>query len=338
MDSLFEGRFVHLQRYFKGLTLDDLPALSPEDLVDAADSQDKLLMRVFAKHLGSRLGQLDPFVPPTMPFAQPKKKETTRKTLELANGQVLSHAFKSLRVVGKTPMDEVATKFEQQMKEVEIVDLSANNLLDDDLPIVVALVERCPRIQEIDLSNNRFHGYSKDTQPIVDKAIQALLSRSPPTSVNISGNPLATIDRKDLFASFSSTELSRLIWIPEPWLKGSGWNNMIPKEELQEIVRRTHEVLFYLSGCLKLSNIKYLSCLAAMPWWATFYNAIPTTSLKASIQHCQLSLTVTLNQRGRRVHVCVSHVRCLVPQAGKAGNRPVFFFIGWSTCILAESV
>jgi hypothetical protein len=229
-------KFAALQQYFQNIDFDDLKNVSEENLLGAVPQEHKLLMRVFINQ------KLLPYLNIADPYASklpPKEALPGKKILDLKE-RVLSHLYPKLRLVGKFPITMIQEECKESLKNLDVLDLSCNHLNDVDLPIIAELVQKYhPKV--VDLSLNTFWGYQIHSQYLVDKALKSLLSSA--KYVNIVGNPLATVDRKDLFQSLTEDQLSRLIWIPKCWVEGGSWKNMI-RPESHELVRSTHEQYF----------------------------------------------------------------------------------------------
>lgn len=63
---------------------------------------------------------------------------------------------------------------------------------------------------------------------------------------DITGNALATYDRKDLFESLNENELKILIWINQVHLNTRSWTKLIPNESFHEIVLDAHLKYYFM--------------------------------------------------------------------------------------------
>ena len=130
---------------------------------------------------------------------------------------------------------------------IRSIDLSHNNLFDEDLPLISGLLELFPNCNVVDLTRNNIYGRPSISgiEWGVDKVIIQLLEKK--ITVILTYNPMGTIDRKDFFKVIeneSPSLLEHLIWIPEGWLGASGWRSLVTKETAQEIVLKTHEAFY----------------------------------------------------------------------------------------------
>ena len=112
-----------------------------------------------------------------------------------------------------------------------------NNLMDADLYLVEELVEFFPDII-LDLSMNRIHGYNLISRKQFDIAFMAILSRV--KYLVIAGNPVASVDRVDLFGKFTKNDFEKLIWIPHPWVRAGQWKTMADPK-YWDLIEKTHE-------------------------------------------------------------------------------------------------
>jgi hypothetical protein len=61
---------------------------------------------------------------------------------------------------------------------------------------------------------------------MVDENLLATLAFPFVQYVNVTGNPLASVDREDLWEKLDSKQqLSKLIWIPWGWLPAGNWKS-----------------------------------------------------------------------------------------------------------------
>eukprot|EP01125_Pyxidicula_operculata_P010492 TRINITY_DN3451_c0_g1_i2.p1 TRINITY_DN3451_c0_g1~~TRINITY_DN3451_c0_g1_i2.p1 ORF type:complete len:116 (-),score=13.34 TRINITY_DN3451_c0_g1_i2:68-415(-) len=107
-------------------------------------------------------------------------------------------------------------------------------------------VDKLPRCEILDLTNNSIYGKSLDTKNEVDGALIKLLQKL--RYVIIHDNPIASIERSDLYWKISRVDdqlLGKLIWIPEKWVKSSSWKRLVnPKDT--ELIEKTHSEFFLL--------------------------------------------------------------------------------------------
>jgi hypothetical protein len=56
--------------------------------------------------------------------------------------------------------------------------------------------------------------------------------------VDISHNPIASVERQDFFEKLTEEQLKKLIFLPKQWVKTGAWKVLLTK--FQDIVRETH--------------------------------------------------------------------------------------------------
>lgn len=119
------------------------------------------------------------------------------------------------------------------------IDMSNCQLLDEDMIYIADTVHLFDNCFEINLSGNRFHGLKDNT---VDYHLFRILRQASIRHVIITHNPIASIDRKDLFTKMSENDLRKLIWIPKQMLQGYGWKNVLPdyNNSLFKLVEEAH--------------------------------------------------------------------------------------------------
>lgn len=128
--------------------------------------------------------------------------------------------------------------------------MSSNQLLDSDFTKIADFVKLFPACEVVDLSFNRFYG--KDSSGLVskdvDEALVKILSLETVKFVCVIGNPMASVDRRDLFDRLQRSNVDlflKLIWVPSEWLKSGNWASMVgPDANLQEKIRAAHRAFF----------------------------------------------------------------------------------------------
>ena len=232
-----DEKFNKLTPYFEGVVISDLSILSSDDLIEMAAPHDKPLMKIFCVKFLKDHFEVKPTIyeKPNSPLA--KKEESTVIT-EDGNyrGRLISSAYggvaKNLNKL--TVADLKGVKLSKDKK----LDLSHNNLLDVDLVNLEEIIFTCkPRV--LDLSMNRIHGYELLSRPQFDRAFWNILSYVQNYFV-IVGNPLASVDRLDLFSTFKEEHFKKLIWIPQSWIKGESWHAMVDKS-FWDIIKDAHD-------------------------------------------------------------------------------------------------
>jgi len=235
-----------LGNYFQNLTVGDLSLFYAEDLEQMAAPGDKPLMRVCVDDvLGPYLKQTNPFEAKKqlIPVWPQPKASIDPKTLNLT-GLVMPLAFASAAPsFAKKTVKEYYTS-EKEGVFYDVVNFSGNHLLDDDLPEIAKAISKWnPKI--VNLSNNRFHGYDMRYRKEVDKALQDILAVSSVKYVDITANPLASVDRKDLFNLLNKEQLKKLIWIPKNWINGGNWKVMIDNKSFHPEIEKTHKEYYF---------------------------------------------------------------------------------------------
>jgi hypothetical protein len=121
---------------------------------------------------------------------------------------------------------------------IRAVSFSNTNLFDVDFPAVVQLVLGW-KSSVVSLSNTRIHGYDSASRSVVDSSISTLIEKV--DTLDVSGTPFATVDRRDFFSALPNTSLQKLIWIPKNWVPNKGWSALVDdKTEKVKIVAETH--------------------------------------------------------------------------------------------------
>jgi hypothetical protein len=158
---------------------------------------------------------------------------------------ILSSAYE--KVARSSPTPGISKSFNELMKMKDAItslNLSCNNLLDVDLPIIANFVTQCPNCSIVDVSLNRFYGNDEKRRLIVDEARGTLLRQPAIKVVDICFNPVASVDRADLFHRLSREALAKLIWVPKIWLSAGRWKDMLPEANV-ELVEETHNKFYY---------------------------------------------------------------------------------------------
>jgi hypothetical protein len=241
--KLDSGKYKVLAIYFPSLYLEDLATLKEDDLLEIIKPTEKLLMRNLIKlHLFKHLEQPNPFhsmhlIPP-IPLEKSRKKITKENvnSLELKK-RVCSKQFKGLTTYIAT--DELADVLDKNIfGSILYVDLSSNNLFDIDLPEIAKFVALLPNCKLLDISFNRFEGIRATCEEL-ETSIIAILNLKNMQFLDICGNSIASIEKKDFFYNLSPEHLEKLIWIPKNWLQGDGWKMVVP-EEVWRLVQKVH--------------------------------------------------------------------------------------------------
>lgn len=119
-------------------------------------------------------------------------------------------------------------------------------LTNFDLKAVTELIKLLPSCRRVDLESNFFGEPDVKVKGVEVVSLMKQLLRLPQLKfLNITYNPLASIDLPEFFFSLDSQDLARLIWIPEYCLNDSAWLFLIPDPVNQEIVRQAHLSFFH---------------------------------------------------------------------------------------------
>jgi hypothetical protein len=223
------GPYRVLEDKFPEITLGDIAAtkLSEDAFVDLVeDKKDRMLMRMFFREKVKPLLQADPFQRAEGKFADPT-------LLDLSRSKVISKRFaRFTHLTDEIPTAELAARFKgKDLAYVQRIDLSSNDLLDEDMPIIVDFIKSAlPNCANVDLSNNRFHGYDPTLQAALYKSLTELLRQEKIQFVDICGNALASVDGAPFFKRLSESPklFSKLIWIPMLWVEAGRWKSVVP--------------------------------------------------------------------------------------------------------------
>eukprot|EP00730_Choanoeca_flexa_P009868 TRINITY_DN14255_c0_g1_i1.p1 TRINITY_DN14255_c0_g1~~TRINITY_DN14255_c0_g1_i1.p1 ORF type:complete len:242 (+),score=56.29 TRINITY_DN14255_c0_g1_i1:95-820(+) len=131
----------------------------------------------------------------------------------------------------------IPTLEQQQLTNVEVLDLSSNNLLNDDLQeahqLCAATAERSKSFI-VNLSGNRFTPQSVPS--LYD------ITRLPAISF-VFVPEIGTVDAKDQLASMKLDGFSKLIFIFKHHLAAGYWRAIVP-EAAEEACRKAHEAFY----------------------------------------------------------------------------------------------
>jgi len=241
LENLEASKFKDLQGVWNYITLDDLRFLGHDDLlslVPADNPKKRVLAQLFLKKYLNAFQQSDPF----SSFQEAKEHDAK---LALAagkfvfSGRVISSRFASV-ARDRIPMSNLDALNIQNLDKVLVLDFSECELWDCDMQYVFRLASKCTACTHVNLSDNRFY------QSALDDALRSLLNLSSILYVDITINPLASVDRIDFFKTLDSSQLRKLIFIPAAWLQGEGWRVMIREQvsadsTLVQAVMTTHQ-------------------------------------------------------------------------------------------------
>jgi len=231
-------------KYFKNISFTDLTKqFTKRNLLDFADGCDKFLMQVFANTIEMFLIPMTPdpfesydsFVPQVVPWLKGDVLKLSGRLHSIRFEGKLSARI-SVKDIKEKLMDEKI-----DLTSVKKLSCSANSLFDEDVPFITELAIDMQKCEVVDLSLNRLRGVG-ELQPILDRAILALLNCKHIKLVNITGNALASVDRKDFFEKLSKELelLRKLIFIPRQWINHGRWEDLVFGVEAKEVVYSVH--------------------------------------------------------------------------------------------------
>eukprot|EP00730_Choanoeca_flexa_P019297 TRINITY_DN9421_c0_g1_i1.p1 TRINITY_DN9421_c0_g1~~TRINITY_DN9421_c0_g1_i1.p1 ORF type:complete len:252 (+),score=34.11 TRINITY_DN9421_c0_g1_i1:148-903(+) len=229
--------------YFNDIPRDILNEMTNEELMHIVDKEDRVWMMLFLKNGGFK----------TMADDSDVMNEATGQILRLTSS-VVSDRFKQydpnscLSNILQLRLGSEASK-----KQLAVLDLRDNNLLDQDLLTLEGFLTSCelPNFRYLLLAFNRF-----DPTPEAGQAVLKLLRHFPALTVLLAGNPLATISGCSvLFNDLTIDEACRLIFALESHIvafRSQSWrvlfqeNHKISADQLDR-VQQAHAD-FYVSS------------------------------------------------------------------------------------------
>jgi len=233
-DALKNTKFTSLQKYFAEIELDDLGDFSEDELVQLAEPKDRVRMKIFIKqYLTPFLARDNPYKLHDIPTPSAKSSNPSSPRVGDFQGRLISAEFAKAFTDTERISVEDLKKYLSDTNNLQRLDLSRNNLLDSDLPIIARCIPAS--CAEIDLSYNRF-GVSNPE--MATKAIIDILGHTNLKFLDITVNPIASVDHREFFMKLEN-QFERLIFIPKQWIAGKSWFIMVPGD-WQELVRRTH--------------------------------------------------------------------------------------------------
>jgi len=247
-EQLNNDKWATLRDVFDGFTDDDIAKFTAEELIDLAEPRLKIRLALFIKsHLGALLSKRQVLEKTeNSSVATPDVKARFGSNGTTVVVEVISTRFKN---VSDSPtsdcLDSWARSLSQKERDsVKILDLSRNSLLDDDVPFVLPITSQFQNLILLDLSVNRIAGKSGVD---IDSALIAILTdKAKRWQLNLSSNPIATIERKDFFAALESRQdwdvaFSRLIWIPEGYVQAANWKILLSSNDVKDLIFKTHD-------------------------------------------------------------------------------------------------
>lgn len=135
------------------------------------------------------------------------------------------------------------------LQNVRFIDLSHCRLTGYDMPDVYKIVDIIAGAHSlelvVDLSFNFLHGVDSRERAPLDSRIWRLLKSGRIKTLNIAGNPMASVDREmDFFAQLEAPHFQKLIFIQEKHLDGGKWKILVKQRNLHSTVLQVH-LLYY---------------------------------------------------------------------------------------------
>lgn len=227
--------FACLAEYFGAFKVSDILSLSDDELADAARPEHKIAMRLFCRRILQPLREAGPD-----PYRDrsTRPREPLQGSMLVLRGRVVTASLKSLRP-NLLALDSLTAEWrvmdEAKRRQVRWIDVSENFLVDSDLPLLAVFISLFPQREVVDASSSRFYGKDSAGKPLdgFEGAIEMILDCPTMGFLDITSNPLASVDRKDLFVKWAHEKpnlLLKLIWIPKVWLKGGAWKVLVPSD------------------------------------------------------------------------------------------------------------
>ena len=232
-DLLKDRKWDLIRDQFDGWTLSDIRKFPEYELLELVEPPLRLRTALFIRtYLAPYLRDAEDPLSSQIEALPPA--EVVSNCLNLRS-KVRSIRFANFALSGM-PVEQLAQWSESISREaITGIDLSENNLFEEDLPLVVDFLKQFPHCRMLNLSGNRIYKNH-------DELIARLLERK--IIVVLTGNPIATVDRKDFFRALEQDRphlLEFLIWIPEQWLAVGNWKVLIGTEEAQALVVKAHQ-------------------------------------------------------------------------------------------------
>ena len=243
MGKLFKDlQFKELGVYFKNLSFGDLIFLDQEDLFAAAKPEHKLLMRIFAKKKLEEFWNREK----TQPFQRQTissenkttAEEKSKNPFDFSGGKLVTSTF--FGMTNPSPGKTFVNEMSPPDPNWTTLNLSSNNLLDEDVSHIKNYVDPLNKLEILDLSWNRIYG---KWNPEVDRNLIAIAKKPSIKFIVVVGNPIASIDRADFLQNLEDWVLKKLVWIPEHWIEAGGWKGLVRPGQ-KEIVLQTHESFY----------------------------------------------------------------------------------------------
>jgi hypothetical protein len=232
------GRFERLKKYFDGICIEDLFLFDDDDFIDAAESTDKLLMKVFVKEQNFYdPPRFDLACPDTWP-SEEAVFEKSHGVLNLTKNLVLTSFSADAAVCMPSWYETLKSSVNVNGLHLFVAD---NGFHDGHLmhlkQFIMSLCGKYGNLHTLDLSWNRFHGVGRGIDAkLFDTEFLDLLQSMPADGyVDITYNPMAVLDKKPFLNSLFTlhmTDAMKLIWVPEHLLGTSQWIQLIADSQL----------------------------------------------------------------------------------------------------------
>jgi hypothetical protein len=238
------GDYIVLAPYLNGISIDMIEFEDEHDVLKRMPESYQLLGRQFLRSVVDRINIVrNPYYEPevTRPITHDEditeSISTNSPILDYSQRKVISSKFQSFR---GNSIDTIAkiwsTTSNTSVNTLKLIDCG---LVDEVMEYVLGISKSLLNCRDINLSSNRFHGFSEPLKYKVDSPLKELLDKG--IRVNLTMNAIASVDRRDLFESFTDKQLGYLIWILENHLKGPGWKILIHDEKRRGIVILAHQ-------------------------------------------------------------------------------------------------
>ncbi len=248
--------FKDLGIYFGELTVKDLNCEDIEEYINYVEPKHKILMSVFVnKHLIPYINKLSSELFYT-------KEQNQIKNCTFKDGVFDgSFAFRSHSIYNyKIDISKLKSAFLENVRvnsKVKSIELSSNGLYSSDLPFILNFLKdpeitNCLQDTIINLSDNKIEGLG-EYRNIVDNCIKSIAEIDSIKYIIMTGNPFATISRKDFFETLDINNIitKKIIWIRDYNITVFGWQMLVQSKEVCDFVKNVHYE--YYKKC-KLEN------------------------------------------------------------------------------------
>ncbi|KAI9138485.1 hypothetical protein BKA69DRAFT_1127326 [Paraphysoderma sedebokerense] len=200
-------KFGRLNKYFQELTFYDMGRLTPDFIVESAEPQDKIAMKLLSDgFLLPYLDKPDPFDRNVAEKLYPGVFQSPPASPQIWRPEILSSVYSGLDFE-KPTIDKLTVPDTKADVTTHLV-LSGRNLTDRDIPFVLKLVNNLPKCSVVDLSSNRL-------SPAIgsDESFKGLLRIV--NYVDVTINPVATIAGIECLSRLSDDLLCKVIWVQQ---------------------------------------------------------------------------------------------------------------------------